>query len=592
MTFALHTGLFFRRKLLETLRQPVWLVTGLTTPLLYLALFAPLLRSLAGGPAFPPGHVLDVFVPGILVLIAFGAGMGAGWPVIWELDNGVIERLRVTPGSRFALLLGTAARDVVMFAVPGVVVIAIAALVGFHAHWGGLAVLLVLLALLTAACSATSCALGLTLKQIGSLAAVVTGVQLPLTLLSGILLPLSLGPSWLRVLGHLNPMYYAVQASRSLAAGSVVTGTVGIGFLVTGAAAALALWWGTRSYQRAMALSLTVLMSSRNIYHHAATVGRSRLVEPYVSRSRRRCDMTSTSQPVIAFLGLGRMGRPMAMNLVRAGFHVRVWNRTLSKTSDFAAVGGVPAAAPADATRGADVVITMLTDGPAVRAAMSGAGPEGGLAGARKGQIWVQMSTVGVEWTERLARDAAARRVSFVDAPVSGSEGPATSGDLVILASGASGASGPEGAGVRDTLAPVFAALGRSTVWLGDAGAGTSAKLVLNNLLVDLVEVTAEALTFAKGLELDPAAVVELLGQTPLGSPFTVQKARAMVAGDFRPAFALKHAVKDARLAVDAARASDTRLALTEALLPSWRSAESSGHADDDLSVVYAAGRS
>ena len=107
MTFALQTELFFRRKLLETLRQPVWLVTGLTTPLLYLALFAPLLRSLAGGPAFPPGQVLDVFVPGILVLIAFGAGMGAGWPVIWELDSGVIERLRVTPASRFALLLGT-----------------------------------------------------------------------------------------------------------------------------------------------------------------------------------------------------------------------------------------------------------------------------------------------------------------------------------------------------------------------------------------------------------------------------------------------------------------------------------------------------
>jgi ABC-2 type transport system permease protein len=253
MTFTLHTRLFFRRKLLETLRQPVWIITGLTTPLLYLALFSPLLRSLAGGPAFPPGHVLDVFVPGVLVLIAFGAGMGAGWPVIWELDSGVIERLRVTPGSRFALLLGTVLRDIVMFAVPGAVVIAIAAIFGLHAHWGGLAVMLLLLALLTAACSATSSALGLNLKQIGSLAAVITGAQLPLTLLSGILLPLSLGPAWLRVLGHLNPMYYTVQAARSLAAGSVLTGTVGLGFLVTGAAAALALWWGTRSYQRAMA---------------------------------------------------------------------------------------------------------------------------------------------------------------------------------------------------------------------------------------------------------------------------------------------------------------------------------------------------
>jgi ABC-2 type transport system permease protein len=253
MTFAVQTGLFFQRKLLETLRQPVWVITGLTTPVLYLALFEPLLRSMAGLPAFPAGHVLDVFVPGIMVLIAFGAGMGAGWPVIWELDSGVIERFRVTPASRLALLLGTVLRDIVMFAVPGVVVIVIASVLGFHDHWGGLVLLIVLLSLLTAACSATSSALGLILRQIGSLAAVVTGAQLPLTLLAGILLPLSLGPAWLRVLGHVNPMYYAVQAARSLAAGSVANATVGIGFGVTAVLAALALWWGTRSYHRAMA---------------------------------------------------------------------------------------------------------------------------------------------------------------------------------------------------------------------------------------------------------------------------------------------------------------------------------------------------
>jgi ABC-2 type transport system permease protein len=250
--FAVQTSLFFRRKMLESLRQPAWIVMGLTTPLLYLALFTPLLNSLAGSPGFPKGHVLDVFVPGILVLIAFGAGMGAGWPVIWELDTGVIERLRVTPASRLALLLGTVTRDIVMFLVPGVVVIAVGSVAGFHARLAGLVVLLVLLSLLTAACSATSSALGLVLKQIGSLAAVVTGVQLPLTLLAGILLPLSLGPAWLRVLGHLNPMYYAVQAARDLAAGTIGTGTVGLGFLVTGGATAVALWWGTRAFQRAM----------------------------------------------------------------------------------------------------------------------------------------------------------------------------------------------------------------------------------------------------------------------------------------------------------------------------------------------------
>jgi len=253
MTLAVESGLFFRRKMLESLRQPAWIIMGLTTPLLYLALFTPLLNSLAGGPGFPPGHVLDVFVPGVLVLIAFGAGMGAGWPVIWELDTGVIERLRVTPASRLAILLGTVLRDIVMFLVPGVVVIVVADAIGFHAHWGGLLLLLVLLSLLTAACSATSSALGLVLKQIGSLAAVVTGTQLPLTLLSGILLPLSLGPAWLRVLGHLNPMFYAVEAARDLAAGTVGSAQVALGFGVTAAAAAAALWWGTRAYQRAMA---------------------------------------------------------------------------------------------------------------------------------------------------------------------------------------------------------------------------------------------------------------------------------------------------------------------------------------------------
>ncbi|MGE5135071.1 MAG: ABC transporter permease [Gemmatimonadota bacterium] len=253
MNFTLHTTLFFRRKLLETLRQPVWIITGLSTPLLYLALFAPLLHTLAGGPGFPHGRVLDIFVPGILTLMAFGAGMGAGWVVIWELDSGVTERLRVTPASRFALLLGSVLRDVVMFAIPALVVVVVAVPFGFHARWGGLAVLLPLLALLTASCSAASSALGLTLRQIGSLAAVVTGLQLPLTLLSGILLPLSLGPGWLQALGHVNPMYYAVEAARDLAAGTIATPAVGEGFLVLGAVAAMALWSGTRSYRRAMA---------------------------------------------------------------------------------------------------------------------------------------------------------------------------------------------------------------------------------------------------------------------------------------------------------------------------------------------------
>ena len=166
----------------------------------------------------------------------------------------MIERLRVTPASRFALLLGTVLRDIVMFAVPGVVVIAVGVAFGYHPHWGGLAVLLVLLALLTAACSATRPA-----PRAEPQADRVPrrgrhrGATAADTARRGSCCRSRSGPTWLRVLGHFNPMYYAVQAARSLAAGTVATGTVGLGFLVMAVIAALAGWWGTRAYQRAMA---------------------------------------------------------------------------------------------------------------------------------------------------------------------------------------------------------------------------------------------------------------------------------------------------------------------------------------------------
>jgi len=280
--------------------------------------------------------------------------------------------------------------------------------------------------------------------------------------------------------------------------------------------------------------------------------------------------------PAVAFLGTGRMGGPMAANLARGGLGVRVWNRTSSRAEALAADGAVVAASPAEAVRGATIVITMLADGPATERAATG--PDGFLAAA-PGVTWVQMGTIGIEWTARLADIAAARGVVFVDAPVSGSEGPARAGQLTILASG------PEP--VRDALAQVFALLGRATVWLGQAGQGTRAKLVLNNWLADLTETTAETLSFARRLGLDPADIVDLLQSNPLAPPHPVQKARAMLAGDFSPSFALKHALKDAELAAQAAQANGAALTLTGALLPRWRLTAASGHADDDLAAVY-----
>ncbi len=280
--------------------------------------------------------------------------------------------------------------------------------------------------------------------------------------------------------------------------------------------------------------------------------------------------------PAIAFLGIGRMGAPMAANLARGGFAVRVWNRTASRAAALAEDGAAVAGSPAEAVKNAGIVITMLADGPATEQAATG--PDGFLAGV-PGLIWVQMATVGMSWTARLADAAARHGVTFVDAPVSGSEGPAQAGQLTILASG------PDQ--VRDVLAPVFGTLGRATVWLGSAGQGTRVKLVLNSWLVDLTEATAETLAFARQLGLDPAAIADLLRSSPLGSPYAAQKASIMLAGDFTPAFALKNALKDAELAAVAAQASGAELTLTRALLPRWRRAAADGHAEDDLAAIY-----
>ena len=218
----------------------------------------------------------------------------------------------------------------------------------------------------------------------------------------------------------------------------------------------------------------------------------------------------------------------------------------------------------------------MLADGPATEEALRG--PDGEME-IGPGLIWVQMATVGMDWTQRFVNTATRYQVSFFDAPVSGSQGPAQAGQLTILASGPSW--------LRETVAPVFAALGRATVWLGPAGNGTRAKLVLNNWLADLTEMTAETLTFARQLDLDPAAIVDLLEPTPLGSPYAMQKAHTMLDGDFSQAFALKHALKDAELAAQAAQASGAELTLTSALLPRWRDTAANGHANDDLAAVY-----
>ena len=157
-------------------------------------------------------------------------------------------------------------------------------------------------------------------------------------------------------------------------------------------------------------------------------------VRPFGPKSNPGHSRTATH--VIAFLGTGRMGGPMAANLARAGFEVRAWDRTASHAAAFVEDGLTVAASPAEAVKGAGTLITMLADGPATDQVWNG--PDGLLAAAGPGLIWVQMATVGLDWTQRFANTAARYGMHFFDAPVSGSQGPAQAGELTILASGPS----------------------------------------------------------------------------------------------------------------------------------------------------------
>ncbi len=241
-------SLLFKRKILETMRQPIWIISGLTVPLLYLILFGPLLEGLNRGNE----DVLNIFLPGILSLLAFTTGMGAGWGVIWELQSGVIERLRVMPIYRFSFMIGSVLKDVITFIIQVLLVILIGSIFGFDIHWGGIAILLLLLSMMTAIISAWSASLGLVFQDIGSLAAVVTGLQLPLTLLSGAMLPISLGPKWLQIIAHFNPLYYTVEASRILAKGTINSSEVIHAFIIIVPLTIIVLGWATQVYRKAI----------------------------------------------------------------------------------------------------------------------------------------------------------------------------------------------------------------------------------------------------------------------------------------------------------------------------------------------------
>lgn len=284
-------------------------------------------------------------------------------------------------------------------------------------------------------------------------------------------------------------------------------------------------------------------------------------------------------KPAVAVLGTGIMGSGMARSLLRAGFHVRAWNRTRGKAASLATAGATVTDTAEEAVRGADVILTALNDGPSVAETLTAAAP-----GLRPGQVWLQSSTIGIDATTGLVHRALGLGLVYLDAPVSGTKQPAEQGTLTVFVSGPSSA--------RATATPVLDAIGQRTLWVGEEpGAATRLKLVTNTWVINMVNSVAECLNLAEGLGLDPRSFLDAMKGGPLDTAYLQGKSAAVLSGDLAPSFALTTALKDARLILDAAAASGVTLDLMAASAERFGRAEAAGHGAQDMIATYYAGR-
>jgi 3-hydroxyisobutyrate dehydrogenase len=278
----------------------------------------------------------------------------------------------------------------------------------------------------------------------------------------------------------------------------------------------------------------------------------------------------------VAVLGTGKMGAGMARQLLQHGHEVRVWNRSRDRAAPLADDGATVAADPAEAVRGADVVVVMLFDAGAVIEVLHAA------ADAMTSEtVVVQASTVGLE-IGRVAEHAERLGVRLLDAPVLGTRQPAEQGTLTVLASG--------DPAVRSLADPVLDAIGARTVWAGDeVGAASRLKLVCNAFTGGVTEATAQSIALAEGLGLDPQLFLDAVKGGSTDSGLVQAKGAMMIAGDYPPAFDVTGLRKDLGLILVAAEQAGIATELARALHALAERAEEAGHGGDDMAAVRAA---
>ncbi|MEU8607191.1 ABC transporter permease [Actinoplanes sp. NPDC048791] len=250
MKLVRDTSLIFQRQMQLLLRNPVWILVGIFQPVMYLLLFAPLLKPALG--VRTNAEAYEIFVPGLLVLLAIFGGLFQGFGLIAELRAGVIERSRVTPVSRFALLLGRSLRDTVSLLAQAVIITLLALAFDLRVFIGNLLLAYLMLALISLMTSALSYGVALAVKSEDALAPLMNTVAQPVLLLSGILLPLTFAPGWLQAVADWNPFSWAVNGVRALFLGNLGAPAVWQGLLIMAALAALALTWAARLFARSV----------------------------------------------------------------------------------------------------------------------------------------------------------------------------------------------------------------------------------------------------------------------------------------------------------------------------------------------------
>lgn len=268
------------------------------------------------------------------------------------------------------------------------------------------------------------------------------------------------------------------------------------------------------------------------------------------------------------------MGHAFAANLLKKGFVVRGWNRTRARGEDLLSAGLMLGDSAIQAVDGADVVIAMLSDGETTRQVVQDA--QGAL---KQGATLCQMGTIGVEATDALIAELAASRpdVVFIDAPVSGTKAPAENAQILVMASGdQSKAAAAE---------QVFAAIGKGTQWLGEAGASSRMKLVVNSWLIGLMQSLAESTRLAEQFGFTTDDLWKVLDGGPLAAPYAKMKLGMIASQDFTPQMHLIWALKDARLALDAA--GEAKLPALENIVDVWQQAVDAGYGEQDLAAVY-----